>query len=765
MKKNTKISFKLWQLVLLGIPFFANAQDFKIEEIKGRLIYEIHNLKTAESPKLGKHVNPRHKSTLKTIPSYRQTLERDPALQSSVPTTSARTEASLGLKITGLIDVPSVDDPDGTNVPDPTVAVGPNHILQMCNGTGGSHLKIWNKSGTVLLAEKNYDVITGRGGYCDPIALYDHLADRYFMSEMTASEENGGNDGLVISISKTADPTGGWYSYYFSFGTEQVDYPKYSVWNDAYYGAVNHQGTDGNWNVSALYAFNRTQMLAGAASPNMQRVFLPQSLKAYSAAPVLWQGNTQPPAGTGGLFAVMQDDAWTASTSDKDSIGIYEFDVNFSNATLSKLTQVSSLAVATFKANICDTEFGYCIDQVNGEYPYLQATQNRVMNQPIYRNFGTHQGIVMTHVVDKGSTISGVRWYELRKTTGNWSVYQQSTYGPDSRHRFLPTMAYDATGNIALGYNTSSATEFTSLRYTGRKSCDPLNTMTYAETIVVASTKVHSADNAKRYGDYNHMIADPLGASFWFTGEYDDVASPSNNWSTKIVNFTLDNCTTGTCTNNYESNDTRATATVFPVNTTINSMIQTSTDNDYFKFNNTSSASNIRVTLSNLPADYDLELYRNGSTSVQKSSKHSGLGNEVFYLNTSTIAQFEVRVFPRSGGFSASSCYSLKVELSNTSFSSAKVDETYVLGESAGISAYPVPADDKLNVDYYVTMSGPVNISLLTISGVLVVNKQVNAQEGSNQEVLDVKAVPNGVYLLKVEQNGLRKTMQVTLNH
>jgi hypothetical protein len=181
------------------------------------------------------------------------------------------------------------------------------------------------------------------------------------------------------------------------------------------------------------------------------------------------------------------------------------------------------------------------------------------MNQPIYRNFGNYEGIVLSHVVDKGTNIAGVRWYELTKTTGNWGINQQSTYAPDNTHRWLPAICYDAAGNIGLAYNVSaSTTTFPGARYTGRKSCDPLNTMTYAESVIIAGT---AANSSTRYGDYNQLVCDPDGVRFWFTCEWNGAST----WSTRIASFTLDNCTPALCgdpTGLTASAITNTTATV-----------------------------------------------------------------------------------------------------------------------------------------------------------------------------------------------------------
>jgi hypothetical protein len=422
------------------------------------------------------------------------------------------------------------------NPPDPTLCVGPNHIIQMINGSSGALLQVYNKSGTVLVATKFLDAITGKGGLGDPIALYDQLADRYVLTEFNNTAETG-SEGLTFAVSQTNDPTGAWFVYFFSTGTIFPDYPKFSVWPDAYYATTND--FTASYVGSTVYAFDRTKMLAGNATATMQKFTLGTANKHFSMSPVCLEGTTLPPTGTGGLIAYMADDVWTAA-ADVDSIGMYEFKVNFTTPSLTTVSNNTSLAVTAFKSDICTATRGQCI-AMPGTTTKVEALQQKIMNQPIYRRFGTYEGIALSHVVDKGANISGVRWYELRKTTGNWSVYQQSTYSPDNTHRWMPAICYDAAGNIGLAYNVSaSTTVFPGARYTGRKECDALNTMTYAESVIIAGT---AANASTRYGDYNQLVCDPDGVRFWFTCEY----NPAAAWSTRIASFTLDNCTVALC--------------------------------------------------------------------------------------------------------------------------------------------------------------------------------------------------------------------------
>ncbi len=442
------------------------------------------------------------------------------------------------------------------NPPDPTLCVGSNHVIQMINGSSGALFKVFNKTGGQVVAQTYLDAITGKGGLGDPIALYDQLADRYVLTEFNNKAETG-TEGLTFAVSQTNDPTGAWYIYFFSTGTTFPDYPKFSVWPDAYYATTNDFANGSSYAGSTVYAFDRTKMIAGNATATLQKFTLGTTNKHFSMSPVCLEGSSLPPAGTGGLIAYMNDNAWSGAAA--DSIGLYEFKVNFTTPSSTIVITKSSLAVTAYKSDICTTTRGQCITQP-GTATKVEALHQKIMNQPVYRNFAGYEGIVLSHVVDKGSNISGVRWYELRKTTGNWGVYQQSTYAPDNTHRWLPGICYDAAGNIGMAYNVaSSATSvYPGARYTGRKECDALNTMTYAETVIIAGT---ASNGSTRYGDYNQLVADPDGVRFWFTCEY----NAASTWSTRIASFSLDNCNPVVCgdpTGLTSSSITNTSATV-----------------------------------------------------------------------------------------------------------------------------------------------------------------------------------------------------------
>src|SRR5262245_13357741 len=153
---------------------------------------------------------------------------------------------------------------NGVAPPDPNGDVGLNNFVAMANLT----FTIYNKTGGLLFGPANINTLwAGFGGDCqtdnsgDPIVLYDQLADRWILSQFTASGPTFFN---CVAVSTTGDPTGSYFRYAFTTGTNFPDYPKYGIWTDALYIATREfaGGPSGPFAGVGAYAVNRAQLLA-----------------------------------------------------------------------------------------------------------------------------------------------------------------------------------------------------------------------------------------------------------------------------------------------------------------------------------------------------------------------------------------------------------------------------------------------------------------------------------------------------------------------
>ena len=165
------------------------------------------------------------------IPERPSGLEGAPGPQDSDPLV----QSSVGA---GEMPVPltSFDGPSntsGVSPPDPVGDVGPNHYVAMSNLS----FAVYSKTGTLLYGPAlNNTLWAGFGGACqtenagDPIVIYDQLDDRWILTQFTA---NGPTYYNCVAVSTTGDPTGSYYRYAISTGSNFPDYPKYGMWNDA----------------------------------------------------------------------------------------------------------------------------------------------------------------------------------------------------------------------------------------------------------------------------------------------------------------------------------------------------------------------------------------------------------------------------------------------------------------------------------------------------------------------------------------------------
>jgi hypothetical protein len=218
---------------------------------------------------------------------------------------------------------------------------------------------------------------------------------------------------------------------------------------------------------------------------------------------------------------------------------------------------------------------------------------------------------------------------------------------------------------------------------------------------------------------------------------------------------------TGTCTNNYESNNTRATAAAIAINTNITSMIGTSTDKDYFVITTTTAAPKLKVTLSTLPYDYDVSLY-NASGTLLGSSAASGTTTETIKYNTATTgATYYIYVYGYNGAFSATNCYTLNASTSATTW---KLDgEDNQLTTKPSINIYPNPATDNVTISYFEEANVVVDATIYTSLGQKVSTQKATTVEGENKMTFDVINLSKGMYILEMISNGERKVQKFTI--
>ncbi len=218
------------------------------------------------------------------------------------------------------------------------------------------------------------------------------------------------------------------------------------------------------------------------------------------------------------------------------------------------------------------------------------------------------------------------------------------------------------------------------------------------------------------------------------------------------------------CSDAYESNETQSAAKTIPVNATIQALISSSTDVDWFKFSNTSTQRRIKVTLTNLPADYDVALY-NSSGRRLKTSQNGGTTSETIVYNTNTVATYYIRVYGYNGASSATQCYSLLAQISSSSF--RETDEDYIAfeEEASGIRAlYPTPASGFVMVNYFSAAEKEINYHIIDMTGKVIASNPESVAAGENLFKLDTGNLSSGIYLLRIQDGNENFTQRFLIS-
>jgi uncharacterized repeat protein (TIGR01451 family) len=452
-----------------------------------------------------------------------------------------------------LLDFDGLDFDDwGSGFPpDPVGDAGPDHYIQAINASIG----IYSKSDGAEVAAFTFDTFMSQGNFgnlCDtdnlgdPVILYDSFEDRWIITDFAFQIDGLGNvvnppgSFQCFAVSKTGDPVSGGWNYYSINTTGGLgDYPKLGVWPDGLYMSVNmfDYAATGSFQNPRVYAFNKAQMYAG--SPTVQVVSFDAPVDDFTILPSNARLQTgTPPPGTPNYFI----STWQFL----NAVTVYKFHVDWDSISTSTFTGPDVPLAASSWPNAAVAN----APSQGGNNLDVLAFRAIMQNQ--YTNLGGVESLWTTHTVRRANTtgFAASRWYQVDVTGGAVAANlpQAATWDPDAAnvlHRFMPSLAVDRAGNMALGYSTSSTTTKPAIKYAGRLAGDPVNTFSQTEQLLIQGTGTQvgncGGSTCQRWGDYSSMTLDPDGCTFWYTNEY--YAADGLNYLTRIGSFAFPSCT------------------------------------------------------------------------------------------------------------------------------------------------------------------------------------------------------------------------------
>jgi N-acetylneuraminic acid mutarotase len=441
--------------------------------------------------------------------------------------------------------------------PDTDGDVGPNHYVEAIN----SAFAVYDKNGTMLAGPITYNSFFAplvgtpcqnqNGG--DPFVIYDHVADRWVITDFAFASFPGTNFYECIGVSQSPDPVAGpWALYALLVDASNLDdYPKMALWNNPQPGGAYHITFNLFLNFTTFtgvkaFALDRGSMLSAGPANAISFFIPPAGLgDSYSLVAANFRTGTPPPAGRDEMLLAVDSplNENTVLTTVKGWLYHVDFGTP-ANSTLgvganhapNQLITVSPFVEAWTNAA------GFSIVPQQGTTSKIQTLGDKIMTPVVYQNIGGTESLWadQTVMVSFPGGPSAIRWYQFDVTGGSLpaSPVQQQTFsnGGDGVWRFMPSIAVDQSGNTAIGYAASSASLFPGIRYAGRLATDPPSDLGQGEATMFTGTGSQTGTNG-RWGDYSMTTIDPSdGMSFWTVGEYYSVTS-AFNWRTRIGKF------------------------------------------------------------------------------------------------------------------------------------------------------------------------------------------------------------------------------------
>lgn len=462
------------------------------------------------------------------------------------------------------------------NPSDNSLAVGPNHIMQIVNARFAVFTKKgtrYTNTGTALYGPvPTNKIFAGFGGVCqdrdngDAVVRYDQIANRWLIvmpifspilpsrpprygSAETGEPAKPGHASvpgppvappvnlseehavyaMCYAVSTTDDPLGMYYRYAFQRNLFP-DYPRPAVWPDGYYVPTSTGDTVIQKHDCIA---DRNKMLRGLAAT--EQCIVIDGVNFLNNADI--DGQELPPHGAPNIMMAAGGTQLRKIFED-DGIYFWKVYVDWRNPENTKAIGPTKIPVASYHY-LCDGQLSSCVPQP-GTDVRLDAQGDKIMQRLVYRRIGKEEYIVAAHSVATKAGGGGLRWYEFRLNgERNPILYQQGTYAPDNFYRWMPSVDIDRNGDIGIGYSFGGTPNFAGQRFVARLTSDLKGLLTFHESVLVNGEA--SQTNTLRWEDYATTAMDPSDdCTFWYVGDY--LKSGAKEYSTRIGAFRIPGC-------------------------------------------------------------------------------------------------------------------------------------------------------------------------------------------------------------------------------
>jgi fibronectin type III domain protein len=407
---------------------------------------------------------------------------------------------------------------------EPTVAVGPNHILSI----GNVSVVIASKNGTGRVEKSNTSFFAaGESPVFDPLCQYDPTSGRFFVLGITTDRTN--YSYCYLNVSQTSDPTGLWWRYKFDWRKDGTaitsfwaDFPglgmcsdKLAITSRQYQHVTNPVPAD-YYQYEKIGVIDKSRAISGLTVTrydfwNFGGSFATKPGRCLTSSNRIELLATQAGGGSGVIYRRLE--------------GLYG-SLCLSTATF---IPVSSYGAVVNAPQIATNPDG----RINvGDCRTPEFTVRSDVATIAWHFGGVLPG--ETQATDL------IRVLKLRTNDdGTAAVISDENYGAPGQFYFFPSAVEDPAGTLYLGYGTSSATQYLSSYVTGKRASD---SVIQPSVLLKGGTAFYTApnpDNPGRWGDYTGIAIDETAvvgnsSSAWYSGQWTKGSSTWGTWIDKL---------------------------------------------------------------------------------------------------------------------------------------------------------------------------------------------------------------------------------------
>ncbi len=398
----------------------------------------------------------------------------------------------------------------GWNPPDPHVAVGPDHVVEVVN----SSIAIFDKNTGQKLMQttasfwfRNTSPAPPSSFIYDPKVVYDPTAGRFVIFYLCTDDVSQAS--YLVSASASSDAMGNWYSYNFDAtlnGTTPsntwADYPGLGFdYDQAVYLTSNQWIFDGDFVYSKIRILPKTQLYGGLSVSynDVWDMRYHDNSRAFTVKPASTYSDA------GGEYLV--SNIWYGSTYTT----YWKITDPLLNPSITLQPQV----------NVPGYPAPPNVAQLGGN---AVGTIGPMTQDVVFRNGKVYTAFSESFNWGSG-TVSAVRVLGIDVTNSTAAV--DYVFGADGKNYFFPSVYVDPNDKIYLVCNRSATSEYISIHYVEDLASNSTS------VLLKAGESARAGSAPVRWGDYAGISPDPDDqGKAWLCMEYPSASSGS--WYTWI---------------------------------------------------------------------------------------------------------------------------------------------------------------------------------------------------------------------------------------